>query len=90
MNCIVAEVKSIGKVTDLELPITEEQRELRRVRDLVVGLHRKHSVETLTKSLRKYQDASRTPHINKDCLVHLLCQIQTTKYIIEIMTGELL
>lgn len=90
MNCIVAEVKNIGKVTDLEIPITDEHRELRKTRDLVVGLHRKHSVETLTKSLRKYQEASRTPHIGKDCLAHLLAQIQITKYMIEIMSGELL
>lgn len=90
-QCNIVEVRPpSSKVQDLELPLTEDDKKLRMIRDFVVGLNRKHSVETLTKSLRKLQDASRLQTIDKNALVHLLLEIRRHKDKIEILTGEML
>lgn len=89
-SCNVVEVKSMNKATDLELPFTEKDELQKIVHEYVIGLHRKTSAETLMRNLKKYQDASRTPHIDKELLTPLLTAIRRLKKDIEIMTGELL
>jgi len=88
--CHVVEVKPVGKATDLELPFTEQDEKQKLVHEYVIGLHRKTSAETLMRNLKKYQDASRTPHIDKELLIPLLTAIRRLKKDIEIMTGELI
>jgi hypothetical protein len=87
-SCNVIEVKS-SKVKNLDMPFTEEELELKKIRDFVHKLHHQTSQETLTKEIRKIQDASRITNISEEELTDLLHMLRKRKFIYEIITGEL-
>ena len=94
-SCVIVDAEKafsmpISKEEEGQIPLSDEEKELKFVRDYVIKLSRRESIETLMQKYRHLQNAYRLQNVSKRFKAETFIEIRKVRYIIEILKQELL